>query len=137
MGVQRTSQTAQGVFLDWARDYDAYEALWTLLLVALGFVTGRVLAKACLKLMARAAERTEFKFDDAVVKHLAPPLRWGLPFLVGRWLIPLVELPDATRQTLGHVLLGGTGVVRRVVGGQRSEAGRRICCQPLRYCGPG
>ena len=89
----------------WVRAYDSHEALWALALVLLGFLAGRLLAKLCLRILRHAVSRTASKLDDALVAHLAAPLFWGLPVLVVRWLLPLVELPKETRATLSHSLL--------------------------------
>lgn len=90
---------------DWVVAYDAYEALWALALLVVGFLAGRLLASLCLKLLARAASKTSWKFDDKVIAHLAAPLRTGLPLLLVRGLLPLVELPDESQQWLSHALL--------------------------------
>ena len=96
--------------MDWVAAYDAHEALWALALVVAGFLAGRLLASLCLKLLSRAASKTRSLLDDAVIEHLAAPLRVGLPLLLVRGLLPLVELPRATlawlaRQPWGFAVL--------------------------------
>lgn len=90
---------------DWVVGYDAYEGLWALAVVVVGFLAGRLLASLSLKLLARTASKTRWEFDDAVIEHMAAPLRVGLPLLVVRGLLPLLELPKATRAWLAHALL--------------------------------
>jgi len=70
-----------------------------------GFLAGRVVAKWSLRALARAVERTEAKFDDAIVEQLAAPLRWTVPLLVVRGLMPLFALSEATLEWIAHALL--------------------------------
>lgn len=92
-------------FLDWVSTYDSHEALWALGMVVLGFVAGRLLARGGLRLLGHAAQRTDWEFDDEAIKHLGSPLRWGLPLLLIRELLPLVSLPKDTRESVAHFLL--------------------------------
>jgi len=90
---------------DWARGFDLQEGAWAFGLFLTGFLAGRFLAGVSLRGMARAVARTEWKFDDALVRHLAAPLRWTLPLLLLRSFLPLVALPEATLAWMSHVLL--------------------------------
>src|SRR5687768_6626507 len=90
---------------DWVRAYDTQEAAWAFVLLLTGFLAGRFLAGVSLRGMARAVARTEWRFDDALVLHLAAPLRWTLPLLLLRGFLPLVALPEATLAWMSHALL--------------------------------
>ncbi len=90
---------------DWFSTYDLEEAVWAIGLVVGSFVAGRLAAKLCLRLVKRAVTRTQWKFDDVLVNQLGAPLRWGIPLMVVRWVLPLVEMPQETRQGAGHALL--------------------------------
>lgn len=91
--------------LDWIEATDLSEAIWAVGLTLLGFAAGRIGAKVGLGALARAAERTEWKFDDVIVEQLAAPLRWTLPLLVVRTLVPLFALSDAALAWISHALL--------------------------------
>jgi len=89
----------------WIEATDLYEAVWALGLTVVGFLAGRVAAKLGLRALARAAERTEWKFDDVIVELLAAPLRWTVPLFVVRGLVPLFSLSDASLAWISHTLL--------------------------------
>lgn len=90
--------------VDWVLAYDPSEKLWPLALTLTGFLAGRIAASLALRALARAVARTEWKFDDAVVENLAGPLRWTLPLLVIRALVPLFALSDASIEWISHAL---------------------------------
>src|SRR5688572_9449701 len=89
----------------WIEATDLSEAVWAVGLTVLGFVAGRIGAKLGLGALARAAAQTEWKFDDVIVEQLAGPLRWTLPLLAVRALVPLFALSDASLAWISHALL--------------------------------
>lgn len=91
--------------VDWILACDLGEALWAFALTVVGFLAGRIVAKLSVRALARAAQRTERKLDDAVVENLSAPLRWTLPLLAIRAVVPLFALSDATIAWISHALL--------------------------------
>jgi small-conductance mechanosensitive channel len=104
--------------LDWAKNYAVEEALWSAGIVCGGFVFGRIVGGLVLRGVAKGAVRTEWKFDDSLVQHMSAPLKWLFPVFFVRWLLPLVQMPKETRESLSHLLLvllvlgGGWAVLR-------------------------
>jgi small-conductance mechanosensitive channel len=80
------------------------EIVWALGLAALAFLVGRVLAWGLLALLGRWSRLTATPVDDILVRQLAGPLRWLLPFVFMAVSLAGVELPAkqeaALRQTL-------------------------------------
>lgn len=91
--------------VEWVQSGDWGEAVWALALTVVGFLAGRIVAKLSVRALARAAARTEWKFDDAIAQNLSAPLRWTLPLLAVRALVPLFALSDATVAWISHALL--------------------------------
>lgn len=90
---------------DWILACDLGEALWAIALTVVGFLAGRIVAKLSVRALARAALRTEWKVDDAIVENLSAPLRWTLPLLTVRGLVPLFALSEASIAWISHALL--------------------------------
>jgi small-conductance mechanosensitive channel len=91
--------------LTWGRAVSIEDALWSAGIIAAGFVAGRLLGSLLLKLWAKGAARTDWKFDDSLVKHLGAPIRWLFPVFIVRWLLPLVQIPDDAQASVAQILL--------------------------------
>lgn len=83
----------------------------------IAFVTGRVVARLIIVVARRITMATEARWDDDLVDRLARPLRFIGKIVVGRVLLPVLELPDHVHEPMLNVLLAlfGVGVVWCIV----------------------
>lgn len=75
---------------------------YSLLVVLLVVVLGRVLSATCLRLFARWAERTDSVIDDAIARHLTRPLHWLAPGLLLVALSGVLVLPAGMEAAVKH-----------------------------------
>lgn len=105
-GIASTAMPKQlDDLLAWVRAYAIEEALWSIGIVVGGFLVGRLVGGLVLRAVAKGAVRTEWKFDDSLVQHMSAPFKWLFPLFLVRWLLPLVQMPKETRNSLAHLML--------------------------------
>ncbi|HEU5073394.1 MAG TPA: mechanosensitive ion channel family protein [Polyangiaceae bacterium] len=91
--------------VEWVLASDAREVAWAVALTVVGFLAGRLVASLAVRALARAVARTAWRFDDPVIESLSAPLRWTVPLLIVRALVPLFSLSDAVIAWISHALL--------------------------------
>jgi len=80
---------------------------WSLGLVASAALLGAIAAALLLRVLTRWSRRTDTKLDDAVAKWVPGPLRWLMPLLGARAVLPVTHLPPGTAGFLTHATLIG------------------------------
>jgi small-conductance mechanosensitive channel len=78
---------------------------WSLVLLLGAIALGMVGAALLFRALGRAARRTDTAFDDKVIQHLRRPLRWLVPLVAVRAVLPVTELPGALGAGLAHAVL--------------------------------
>jgi len=104
------------------------ELVWSLCLVLIAVLAGRLLAALAMFLFGRWSKRTESVIDDVVVAHVRRPFAWLMGGLVGLLALPAVSASEAVAGALNRLLviyvivasgLLGTQVVKAVEEGAR------------------
>jgi len=90
---------------DAATSYRWQDAAWSLGVIALAVIGGRLVAWIFFRGFGRWAKRTETTIDDTVTRHLTRPLRWLVPFVLLTMAMPLLVLPVQWRDGVHHFTL--------------------------------
>ncbi|MEC4679911.1 MAG: mechanosensitive ion channel domain-containing protein [Nitrospirota bacterium] len=79
--------------------------LWVFgLLVVLATIIGAATSAILLKIFARLAERTKYKLDDIIIKHMRRPVQYLLPVLLVYPLLGIATLPIDQEETISGIL---------------------------------
>lgn len=103
-----------------AQSYAWQDVAWSVGIILAAVIGGRIAGWAVFRGFSRWADKTETTLDDTVAEHLTRPLRWMVPFVLLRFAMPLLVLPDAWRDGLerftlvASIVCGGWVLVRLV-----------------------
>lgn len=86
-------------------DYSWGDLFWSLGIIAVALILGRVVSALVVRALARWSKRTDTVVDDAVAKHVHRPLRWIGPLVALNLAMPLLTLPKGPLAFLKHTLL--------------------------------
>jgi small-conductance mechanosensitive channel len=95
--------------MDWSQSLVAMRLdlseLWVFgLLVVLATIIGAATSAILLKIFARLAERTKYKLDDIIIKHMRRPVQYLLPVLLVYPLLGIATLPIDQEETISGIL---------------------------------
>lgn len=95
--------------MDWSQSLVAMKLdlseLWVFgLLVVLATSIGAATSAILLKIFARLAERTKYKLDDIIIKHMRRPVQYLLPVLLVYPLLGIATLPIDQEETISGIL---------------------------------
>jgi len=95
--------------MDWSQTLVAMKLdlseLWVFgLLVVLATSIGAATSAILLKIFARLAERTKYKLDDIIIKHMRRPVQYLLPVLLVYPLLGIATLPIDQEETISGIL---------------------------------
>jgi len=95
--------------MDWSQSLVAMRLdlseLWVFgLLVVLATIIGAATSAILLKIFARLAERTKYKLDDIIIKHMRRPVQYLLPVLLVYSLLGIATLPIDQEETISGIL---------------------------------
>lgn len=95
--------------MDWSQSLVAMRLdlseLWVFgLLVVLATSIGAATSAILLKIFARLAERTKYKLDDIIIKHMRRPVQYLLPVLLVYPLLGIATLPIDQEETISGIL---------------------------------
>ncbi len=95
--------------MDWSQSLVAMRLdlseLWVFgLLVVLATIIGAATSAILLKIFARLAERTKYKLDDIIIKHMRRPVQYLLPVLFVYPLLGIATLPIDQEETISGIL---------------------------------
>lgn len=96
----RLEKTAQAF-----AEYEASDLGWSLAVLLVGWLLGRLLAELAFRALARWAAKTDNTVDDLVAQQLRRPKAWLLPLLGIYLAFPLVSLPPDFLAWIRHGLL--------------------------------
>lgn len=86
---------------------------WSLAVLAVAYVIGRIVVGLIIRALGRWSKRTETIIDDAISRHMHGPLRWVGPLIAIDLSTPLLALPAGPMEFIRHTLLvlviGGVG----------------------------
>ncbi len=92
----------------WIEAFSSYgwaDLGWSLGILAVGWIVGRLAAELVFRTLSRWARTTENTIDDAIAQHMRQPKAWLLPLLGVYLVFPAVTLPDGILSWLRHALL--------------------------------
>jgi small-conductance mechanosensitive channel len=95
--------------MDWSQSLVAMRLdlseLWVFgLLVVLATIIGAATSAILLNIFARLAERTKYKLDDIIIKHMRRPVQYLLPVLLVYPLLGIATLPIDQEETISGIL---------------------------------
>ncbi len=95
---------------EWFDEFSGFgwaDYAWSIGLVAVAALLGAIVSFLLLRLLTRWSRRTDTKLDDAVAKYVPGPVRWLMPLLAARAVLPATHLPASTAGFLEHATLIG------------------------------